>query len=305
MKSIKIIFKIFLCFFFFLHVTQAESIDELEAKNYINDYANIIDEETEKLLNYKLYEYEASTTHQISVFTVNNINGDYIEHFSIKLAEKTKLGTKKNDNGVLMLISKDDRQVRIEVGYGLEGVVTDGVSSKIIKDNLIPSFKRGDYGEGVKEAVENIMRIANDEIFAKEFVKKSRMSIFLEFFVTNFVFIFFFGIILFQWLSSVLGRTKSWWLGGLIGAIIGAAIIFFFGIVVIYVSLAFILTLLGLIFDYFVSKNYKESLASKKDPEWWSGGSWGPGTTYSSSNSGSSWGGGGGSFGGGGSSGSW
>lgn len=293
---------------FATNFTLAETIENLEAKNYINDYANIIDDNIEKLLNYQLYEYEASTTHQISVFTINDMSGDYIEHFSIKLAEKIKLGTKKNDNGVLVLISKNDRQMRIEVGYGLEGVLTDRVSAKIISQDLAPNFKIGDYNTGVKLATGDIMRIASDEVYAKEFVKKSRMSILMNFFATYFVFIFFFGIILFQWLSSVLGRSKSWWLGGLLGAIVGAVIVFFLGVVVVYVALAFLLTLLGLIFDYFVSKNYKQSLASHTTPNWWSGGSWGPGSSssWSGSSSNSSFGGGsGGSFGGGGSSGSW
>lgn len=287
----------------------AETIENLEAKNYINDYANIIDDNVEKLLNYQLYEYEASTTHQISVFTVNDLSRDYIEHFSIKLAEKIKLGTKKNDNGVLLLISKNDKQVRIEVGYGLEGVLTDRVSAKIISQDIVPNFKNGNYTAGVKLATEDLMRIASDEVYAKDFMKKNRIDMLMNFFATYFIFFFFFGIILFQWLSSVLGRSKSWWLGGLLGAIVGAVIVFFLGVVVIYVALAFILTLLGLIFDYFVSKNYKQSLISHTSPKWWSGGSWGPGSpgsNWTGSNSNSSFGGGsGGSFGGGGSSGSW
>ncbi len=292
---------------FSVNFASAETIENLEAKNYINDYANIIDDNIEKLLNYQLYEYEASTTHQISVFTVNDLSGDYIEHFSIKLAEKIKLGTKKNDNGVLLLISKNDRQMRIEVGYGLEGVLTDRVSAKIISQDLVPNFKTGNYTLGIKLATGDLMRVASDEVYAKDFMKKNRMDMIMNFFATYFIFIFFFGIILFQWLSSVLGRSKSWWLGGLLGAIVGGSIVFFFGVVVIYVALAFILTLLGLIFDYFVSKNYKQSLASHTSPDWWSGGSWGPGAAGSSwQNSNSSFGGGsGGSFGGGGSSGSW
>ncbi len=294
---------------FATNFASAEMIENLEAKNYINDYANIIDDDIEKLLNYQLYEYEASTTHQISVFTVNDLSRDYIEHFSIKLAEKIKLGTKKNDNGVLLLISKNDRQIRIEVGYGLEGVLTDRVSAKIISQDLVPNFKSGNYTLGVKLATEDLMRVASDEVYAKEFMKKSPVDMIINFFATYFIFIFFFGIILFQWLSSVLGRTKSWWLGGLLGAIVGAVILFLFGAVILYFAVALTLTLLGLIFDYFVSKNYKQSLSSHVTPDWWSGGSWGPGSSgsgWSDSDRNSSFGGGsGGSFGGGGSSGSW
>jgi uncharacterized protein len=292
---------------FAVNFALAESIDDIQAKNYINDYANIIDQPTEDLLNFKLYEYEASTTHQISVFTVNDLDGDYIEHYSIKLAEKVKLGTKKNDNGILLLISKNDRQMRIEVGYGLEAVVTDGVSSKIIKTALTPNFKNGEYSLGVKIATEDLMRIASGEVYVGDFMKESKMSIFLNFFAKYFIFIFFSVVILSQWLGSVLGRTKSWWLGGVLGAIVGGVVIFIFGAIILYFVIAFVLVLIGLLFDYLVSKNYKQSLASHTDPDWWSGGSWGPGSSgYSSSSRSGGWGGGsGGSFGGGGSSGSW
>lgn len=292
---------------FAVNFVSAESIENIQAKNYINDYANIIDQPTEDLLNFKLYEFEASTTHQISVFTVNDLDGDYIEHYSIKLTEKVKLGTKKNDNGILLLISKNDRQMRIEVGYGLESVVTDGVSNKIIKTALTPNFKNGEYSLGIKIATEDLMRIASGEVYAKDFLKESKMNVFINFFAQYFIFIFFFGIVIFQWLSSVLGRTKSWWLGGVLGAVVGGVVIFIFGAVILYFVISFVLVLIGLLFDYLVSKNYKQSLISHISPNWWSGGSWGPGSSgYSSSSRSGGWGGGsGGSFGGGGSSGSW
>jgi len=308
MKSVKKVFSynlfrllfslvFLLCISF--NFVSAEKIEDLEAKNYINDYANIIDDNVEQKLNQELYDYEASTTNQLSVFTVNDIDGDYIEHFSIKLAEKIKLGTEKQDNGILILISKNDRKMRIEVGYGLEPVITDGISTKIINEILTPNFKKGDYTTGVDLAVGEIIKIASDTKYAEEFSKTSSSKFSVDF--SSFFILLIF--ILLSWFASVLARTKSWWLGGVIGAVIGIVLLLIAGFSLVTFVISVVLSLFGFLFDFLVSKDYKQSVISGTSPVWWSGGSWGPGSG-SSSNS-SFGGGGGGSFGGGGSSGSW
>lgn len=301
------VFAFILISIFSVQVSFAEKVEDLNVSRYVNDYANIIDDDVENQLNQRLYDFAASTTHQIVVVTVNNMDGDYIEHYSIKLAEKIKAGTAKNDNGVILLIAKDDRKMRIEVGYGLEGVLTDGVSSNIINTNLKPAFQKGDYTRGISSAVDRIVNITSGEEIPKEgnylsSVNYSNSNLWVVLF-----YMVFFGAFVVSWLGSILGRTKSWWLGGVIGFVI--ALVLF--LLVAKIIWFFLLTIAGFVFDYFVSKNYKEKKSTKDGPDWWSGGTWGPGSGggwgggYSSSSGGGGFSGGGGGFGGGGSSGSW
>lgn len=314
MKNIKIISKVFLCFLFLLSaeffgavVVSAEKLEDLKVDKYVNDYANIIDDSVEQELNTKLYNYFASTTHQIVVVTVNNMDGDYIENYSIKLAEKIKAGSEKNDNGVIFLVSKDDKKLRIEVGYGLEGVLTDAKSANIIRNIITPEFKNENYTQGIKNGTEEIIKITSDENYSKSLEGKEVNNLFFKFLNKTpfevFVLIFLFGFTILQWIISVLARTKSWWLGGVFGFIISCILYF-----ALFASLfVFLITILGFVFDYFISKNYKEHAQKLKDgpPDWWAGGSNFGGGGGWSSRSGGGFSGGGGSFGGGGSSGSW
>ena len=331
MKNIKVIKSIFLCFLFclsILNISFAEKISDLKVDKYVNDYANIIDDNKEAELNNILYKYFASTTNQIVVVTVNDIDGDYIESYSIKLAEKIKAGGEKNDNGVLLLVAKDDRKMRIEVGYGLEPVLTDGESSYIINNILKPEFKNNNYTSGIENGVTEIIKVldnssdVNYSNYANESSdsdsKSGVSNIFYKFLshipIEFFFVLFFFGVSAFQWFVSVLGRTKSWWLGGVVGGVFAAVIVAIFGVAILSMIIGSVIILFGFIFDYFISKNYKEHVAGIKSgpPDWWAGGvTLGGGSSsdsdssWSSSSSDSGFSGGGGSFGGGGSSGSW
>ncbi len=86
-----------------------------------------------------------------------------IEQYSIRVVEKWKLGRKGADDGALLIIAKDDRTMRIEVGYGLEGVLTDAMSKRIISDDIVPNFRQGDFYGGVTVGVERIMAVINGE----------------------------------------------------------------------------------------------------------------------------------------------
>ena len=110
MKSIyKTFFKkvLIVCAFCFIFIltSNAEKLDDLNINKYVNDFANIIEDNTELELESNLRTFFASTTHQIVVVTVNNMSGDYLENYTIKLAEKIKAGAEKNDNGVILLIT--------------------------------------------------------------------------------------------------------------------------------------------------------------------------------------------------------
>lgn len=293
------------CFAFIL-TSNAEKLEDLNVNKYVNDYANIIEDNTELELENKLQIFFASTTHQIVIVTVNNMDGDYIEHYSIKLAEKIKAGSEKSDNGVMFLVAKEDRKLRIEVGYGLEGALTDIEANRIIKEYVTPEFKNEKYAQGIKQGTEQIVKQVEGENFPKEEVStNSFLKILSKMPPEIFLFIFFFGFGIVQWIVSILGRTKSWWLGGVIGLVI-SILLFLFLVKSLFV---FLIMFFGFVFDYFVSKNYKEHKTGDKDgpADWWAGGNWGPGSGGwgGSSRSSGGFSGGGGSFGGGGSSGSW
>jgi uncharacterized protein len=292
----------------------AITVDEINIDKYVNDYANVIDDTTESNLNNQLYNFAASTTNQILIVTVPDMSGDYIEHYAVKLFEKAKPGNAKSDNGVLVIAAIKERSVRIEVGYGLEPIVTDGVSNYIIKNIITPSFKNSDYAKGLSDATNQIEQVVsanvNDPIINAEANTNANNSVLKSFLISNsaniIIIIFFAAVTIIPWMAAILGRTKSWWAGGVIGLVL--AIIIFY--LILKTLLAFILVIIGLAFDYIVSKNYKEHASGDRSgpPDWWAGGSgfgggWGSG--ISSGGFGGGFSGGGGSSGGGGASGSW
>jgi uncharacterized protein len=129
----------------------------------VNDYANILSPTTLQALETMLKEHEDSTSNQVVVLTVQSLEGEVLEEYSIKVVEAWKLGTKKNDNGVLLLVAKDDRKVRIEVGDGLEGVLNDGKAGWIIRNLIVPSFKEGNFDAGVMAGVAAMLKVIQGE----------------------------------------------------------------------------------------------------------------------------------------------
>jgi uncharacterized membrane protein YgcG len=185
-----------------------------------NDFADFLSIEKERELNNLLGEHFASTSNQVVLVSVNDMGGDYIEHYSIKLAEKIKAGDAKKDNGVLFLISKNDRKFRIEMGYGLEPVLTDGISNYILQNILKKEFQNNNYEIGIENSLREIVNVLEKNvegnlasINSSANFPQSKNSFFAVF-LGLLPFILFFGILLFEWLAAVLGRTKSWWLSG-------------------------------------------------------------------------------------------
>jgi len=130
-------------------------------RHYVEDYANVINPSEEQSLNGVLQELEQKTGAQYIVLTVETTGGIPIEDFAIELAGKWKLGQKDKDNGMLFVLAKSDRKYRFEVGYGLEGFVTDQYCGRVGRDVLVPYLKRGDYGGGIYQAnLQIVQRIA-------------------------------------------------------------------------------------------------------------------------------------------------
>lgn len=119
-------------------------------QRYVVDLAGIVDDATENRLNGYLQELEQKTSAQLVVLTISSLEGESIEDVSIRIAhDKWKLGQKGKDNGVLFLIAFKDRRYRIEVGYGLEGVLPDSLVGSLGRNILVPYFKKGDYSDGI------------------------------------------------------------------------------------------------------------------------------------------------------------
>ena len=126
--------------------------------DYINDYAHMLSSDTVQQLDTKLRQFEQKTSNQITVVTVDSLDGQSLDQTATKLEDQWHIGTKKHSNGVILLIAKKDHKARIEVGYGLEGVLTDTLSGMIIRNELVPSFKQRRYNLGVTKTVDAIIK---------------------------------------------------------------------------------------------------------------------------------------------------
>ncbi len=132
-------------------------------QNFVADYANVVNDTHERTLNGTLQELEQKTGAQYIILTVQTTGGLPIEQFSIELAEKWKLGQKGKDNGMLFVIATADRKYRFEVGYGLEGFITDRFCGQVGRDFLVPYLKKENYSEGIYQAnLKIIQRIADE-----------------------------------------------------------------------------------------------------------------------------------------------
>jgi len=142
------------------------TLDVPELKGRINDYAQLLDDHQRAQLEYVLQRYEAQTTNQVVLLTVPTLQGQDIEGFSMRVAEAWRIGQKGKDNGVILLVAPKERQVRIEVGYGLEGTLTDAESSQIIRHLVVPAFRRGDYFGGISGGLQAIIKATEGEFQA-------------------------------------------------------------------------------------------------------------------------------------------
>lgn len=129
----------------------------------VMDLANVIPARQEEMLNQLLRDFNSRGKAQLTILTLDSLNGQSIEDASIKITDQWKLGTEKKDNGILFLIVPQERKVRIEVGQGLEGVIPDVVAKRILADVARPYFKKGLYAEGIYSATTQVLKIVDHE----------------------------------------------------------------------------------------------------------------------------------------------
>src|ERR671912_1339807 len=124
----------------------------------VNDFANVIDPAVEAEIDHRLDLLEQTTSSEIAVATITSLDGMSSSDYANRLFKEWGVGQAKTDNGVLVLIATSDRDMAIEVGYGLEGVLPDGLAGQIIREDFTPHFRDGDYSGGIRNGV---MRLAD------------------------------------------------------------------------------------------------------------------------------------------------
>ncbi len=213
---------------------------------FVSDFADILTAEQEANLNSRLTTLASGEGSEMAVVTVPNLGGDTVENYAVSLFADWKIGKEGKDNGLLLLVAVEDRELRIEVGYGLEGTITDAQSYWIINDVITPAFKAGDYYSGISGAVDKVTEAITGGVIlpsSEPVPATPNEGIDVSHVVGIFLII----------LAAYLGRTKSFWLGGLVGFAIGIALGMMFGSPVSALITGIILGGLGLLFDFIVS----------------------------------------------------
>jgi uncharacterized protein len=243
-------------------------------------------------LDQTLKNFEARKGSQIAVLIVPTTQPETIEQYSLRVAEAWKIGRKKTDDGAILVVAKNDRKLRIEVGYGLEGALNDVTAKRIIDEVITPKFRSGDFAGGVSDGVNRILRVVDGEPLPAPAQPRqnsgflSHIDPFNPFLIFG---VFIVGAVLRAALGRLIGSVAT---GGVVG-LLAWLLIGSLALSLVAAVIAFILTLLG------------ESIASSNGGSGnWSGGG-GSYSGSSGSNDGGGFSGGGGSFGGGGASGSW
>lgn len=265
-----------------------------EATGYANDFAQILPADKRAALESKLSAFHSETGAEIAVATVKSLDGDTVEDFAAKLFQEWGIGRKDADNGMLILVAPNEREMRIEVGYGLEPSVTDAAASLIVRNIMIPAFQKGDYYAGIDAAADQAIGLikndpeavkwANDAEHADSAAISTGLVIFLLFIA--------FRLLIFM------ATTKSWWLGGVVGGALGLIFIgTLFGIAGCALG--------GLLADFLLSRFAGDWIKKHFHDHRGPGGPWFIGGLGGGRGGGGFGGFGGGSSGGGGASGRW
>ena len=258
------------------------------------DLAGVLDSERRQALEDKLRTFEQRKGSQVAVLVVRGTQPESIEQFAIRVAEQWKLGRKKVDDGAILVVAKDDRTLRIEVGYGLEGALSDIVSRRIIDEIIVPRFKAGDFGDGIEAGVDAMLRVIDGEPLPEpqrpSFAQQSPLGLL--------PLVFFAALMVGGILRALLGRAKgAFAAGGLLG------------IAAWLLSGTLLLAMLAALFGFVLT------LVGGRMGSGWQGGrghvggygapGWGHGPPGGWGGGSGGFGGGGGGFGGGGASGRW
>jgi len=250
---------------------------------HVNDYAGLLSTDAKTELEQTLARFEQQTSNQIVVITFPSLEQENLEDFSNRLASQWRIGQKGKDNGVVVLVFKQDKAIRIEVGYGLEGAIPDSLAATIINNDMVPAFRADDYAKGIKAGVEALIKASQGEYSSNDVIGWD-----------DYLWVSLFALIFFFFAGSYSGPSIAliilYFNFGLV-----EALGIWLGCYLIYLPCYYFVIPKRLRPKYPFAGGFK-STDSNNNSSGGSGGSFGGGSSF---------GGGGGSFGGGGASGRW
>ncbi|MBT3756782.1 MAG: hypothetical protein HOD64_04320 [Candidatus Cloacimonetes bacterium] len=200
------------------------SLDVPKLKGAVNDNASIINANDERKLEALLRDVEAKTSSQVALLTITSLQGENLEDYSMRVVQAWQLGQKEFDNGVLLLVALNEKKIRIEVGYGLESIITDTKSGYIIRNYIVPGFKEGDFAGGITNGLLAIsglvtqeFEITDEDLAKYDKQQKSGKRKQVPFGLIVFIFMFVFGglgrrrggLFTALFLGSMLGSGRS------------------------------------------------------------------------------------------------
>ena len=241
-------------------------------------------------LEQKLADLEARKGSQIAVLVVESTRPETVEQYAVRVFERWKLGRKGVDDGVLLLVAKNDRQLHIEVGYGLEGAIPDAIAKRIIEQDIVPLFKQGNFHGGISAGTDRLGKLIEGETMPPP----KRTAAPGSGWSTETLFI---GFVILAMASQLLHAL----LGRFLGAGVAGAAAGIIGYVLAGLAAAMIIGLIAFVISLFMGATGRQGGGWSSGGGSWSGGGWSGG----GSSGGGGFSGGGGSSGGGGASGSW
>jgi len=286
--------KIILTLFMLAIPALANALAVPALQSRVNDLAGLLSPEASRRIEAELAEFERAESTQIVVLTISTLEGEALEEYSIKVAEAWKIGQEGKGNGVILLVARQERKVRIEVGRGLEGTLTDLVSGRIIRNAITPRFKTGDFDGGVIAGTNAIMAVVKGEYKPDDRIGQQTGKDAPP--ITTFLIFLLVACVVLGSLSKVLGG-----LAGAVGLPLSAAIAFP-GLALVVIGLLVVVGFFGGILLAFL---FGGGRGPGIGGPFWGGGFGGGFGGGSFGGDGGGFSGGGGDFGGGGASGDW
>ncbi len=201
---------LFALFIFLLQSSIAHALDVPPLRGRVNDYAGVMKPEQIQAVESQLAQLERDTGHQVAVLTVPTLDGEDIEGFSIRVAENWKIGKKGFDDGVILVVAIKDRKLRLEVGYGVEGILPDAYAKRITADYIVPYFRSQDYSGGIVAGIDAVQKILRKEPLPESARKKQDRGPGLNSIVMLAI---TFGILGLMGFASTSNRQRSGWWG--------------------------------------------------------------------------------------------
>ncbi|MCC5928475.1 MAG: YgcG family protein [Cyclobacteriaceae bacterium] len=295
------VFLIFGLIFFLNELVPAQGLVEIPPiKTRVTDLTSTLSNDELVALENKLATFESSKGSQIAVLILNTTMPESIEQYGIRLADAWKLGRQGVDDGLILIVAKNDRRLRIEVGYGLEGVVTDALSRRIIEQIIIPEFKQNQYGYGIIKGVDAIIALVEGEelppALAKESIGHQQPGLGLGLVLMGAMLLVF---------SSFLGIMFKGKSGGVLGKTVTFIVSFVLGGLFFNLAIGLIMAVFVTIFANMPSSGGRPGGGSSFGGGGYYGGGFGRGGMGRGGGFGGGFSGMGGGFGGGGASGRW